>query len=346
MTTIYDVAEAAGVSPKTVSRVLNGEGPVKEKTRERVTEAIERLNFVPSQAARMMRRQKSGIIGVVTGAISGDATGSARGLPEIYLLQGVQSALSAAGKIAMIADTGDDDSRMPTLMRSFSQRRVEGLVVIASHHRQLTLTHPPADMPLVLANCFDGVQVPSVVPDDEAAQREAVNGLIERGHRRIAFLTLPIEALATKLRVKGYAAALEANGLKVDPRFVLAASEVDDPGALGIMLERLLSGDAAPPTAICCGNDYLAMQVCRILRSRDIAVPEDVSVLGFDDHHLITDHHHPRLASVELPYFAIGKRAAERLLQRIADGGNAGAEAVIERLIGPVHWRESVRTLK
>jgi LacI family transcriptional regulator len=87
MTTIYDVADAAGVSPKTVSRVLNGEGPVNEKTRALVTEAIDRLNYVPSQAARMMRLQKSGVIGVVTSAISAEVTGTAGGLPEIYILQ-------------------------------------------------------------------------------------------------------------------------------------------------------------------------------------------------------------------------------------------------------------------
>ncbi|MBR0555886.1 LacI family DNA-binding transcriptional regulator [Ciceribacter sp. L1K23] len=346
MTTIYDVADAAGVSPKTVSRVLNGDGPVNEKTRALVTETIRRLNYVPSQAARMMRLQKSGVVGVVTGAISGDATDIAGGLPELYILQGVQRVLSAAGKIAMIADIGDDEDRVPALMRSFSERRVEGLILISGHHRQVSLPPVSAGVPVVLANCFYGGGIAAVVPDDEAGQREGVTGLIDRGHRRIAFLTLPEGSLAARMRTEGYRSALAAGGLPFDPRLVLAAPDVgagDD--ALGAALDRLLSGEA-PPTALCCGNDHLAMRVGGLLQKRGRRIPEDLSILGFDDHRLITEHLHPRLASVELPYAAIGKRAAERLLERIADVGIAGSAAAVERLVGPVHWRESVRTLK
>ena len=345
MTTIYDVADAAGVSPKTVSRVLNGEGPVNEKTRALVTEAIDRLNYVPSQAARMMRLQKSGVIGVVTSAISGEVTGTAGGLPEIYILQGVQRVLSEAGKIAMIADSGADDQRLPALIRSFAERRVEGLVIISSHHRQLSLPDASSGIPLVLANCFDGSGISAIVPDDHAGQRDCVSGLIERGHRRIAFLTLPEGSLATQLRTEGYRAALDAGGLPVDPKLIRAAPHDADDQELASTLDVLLAGDL-PPTALCCGNDHMAIRVVGLLQRRGIRVPEDLSIVGFDDHRLITEHLHPRLASVELPYAAIGRRAAERLLERIADTGIAGSGAAVERLIGPVHWRETVRTLK
>lgn len=345
MTTIYDAADAAGVSPKTVSRVLNGEGPVNEKTRALVTEAIDRLNYVPSQAARMMRLQKSGVIGVVTSAISGEVTGTAGGLPEIYILQGVQRVLSEAGKIAMIADSGADDQRLPALIRSFAERRVEGLVIISSHHRQLSLPDASSGIPLVLANCFDGSGISAIVPDDHAGQRDCVSGLIERGHRRIAFLTLPEGSLATQLRTEGYRAALDAGGLPVDPKLIRAAPHDADDQELASTLDVLLAGDL-PPTALCCGNDHMAIRVVGLLQRRGIRVPEDLSIVGFDDHRLITEHLHPRLASVELPYAAIGRRAAERLLERIADTGIAGSGAAVERLIGPVHWRETVRTLK
>ena len=345
MTTIYDVADAAGVSPKTVSRVLNGEGPVNEKTRALVTEAIDRLNYVPSQAARMMRLQKSGVIGVVTSAISGEVAGTAGGLPEIYILQGVQRVLSEAGKIAMIADSGAEDQRLPALIRSFAERRVEGLVIISSHHRQLSLPDASSGIPLVLANCFDGSGISAIVPDDHSGQRDCVSGLIERGHRRIAFLTLPEGSLAAQLRTEGYRAALDAGGLPVDPKLIRAAPHDADDQELASTLDDLLAGDL-PPTALCCGNDHLAMRVFGLLQRRGIRVPEDLSIVGFDDHRLITEHLHPRLASVELPYAAIGRRAAERLLERIADAGIAGSGTAVERLIGPVHWRETVRTLK
>jgi LacI family transcriptional regulator len=229
-------------------------------------------------------------------------------------------------------------------MRRFAERRVEGLVLISSHHRQISLPDAPPGIPVVLANCFNNDRAPAVVPDDEEGQRSGVNGLIERGHRRIAFLTLPAASLAARLRTQGYAAALALSGLPFDPRLVIAAPE-DGDDTLDKVLEDLLFGDAAP-SALCCGNDHLAMRVCGLLRRRGISVPQDLSVLGYDDHRLITEHAHPRLASVELPYAAIGRRAAERLLERIAEKGFEGSGADIERLAGPVHWRESVRTLK
>ncbi|MEC9462762.1 MAG: substrate-binding domain-containing protein, partial [Pseudomonadota bacterium] len=140
-------------------------------------------------------------------------------------------------------------------------------------------------------------------------------------------------------------AALDAGVLPVDPKLIQAARDDADDQGLASTLDDLLAGDL-PPTALCCGNDHLAMRVFGLLQRRGIRVPEDLSIVGFDDHRLITEHLYPRLASVELPYAAIGRRAAERLLERIADAGIAGSGAAVERLIGPVHWRETVRTLK
>ena len=136
MATIYDVAEKAGVSPKTVSRVLNGDAPVGKATREAVEAAMDQLGYVRNNAARMMRATRSGLIGLVTGAITKDMTQPA-GLPDLFIVQGVQARLAEAGKTLMIADTAGRQDRIPALLRTFQEHRVEGLIYVADHHQKL-----------------------------------------------------------------------------------------------------------------------------------------------------------------------------------------------------------------
>ena len=348
MTTIYDVARAAGVSPKTVSRVLNGDAPVNEKTRAVVKAEIDRLHYVPSKAARMMRQQKSGLVGMITGAISATSILTRpAGLPEILILQGAQQFFARRAKILMITDTGGDHARIPELARVFLEHRVEGLVCVADHHQEVSLPDYFFAKPVVLANCFDAQGTPAVVPDDASGQFAAVDGLAARGHRRIGFLPLPLSSVAGQLRLEGYRRGLRARNLDFDPELVAAIAQVDgavEENVLGLALTTLLSL-ADPPSAICCGNDHMAMQVCSLLRQRGIDVPGRISIIGYDDHRLIAEHVYPKLASVHLPYFAIGTRAAERLLELVDSQDDADGRAAIERLHGPVVWRESVRSL-
>ncbi|MEY4696535.1 MAG: hypothetical protein RIT14_963, partial [Pseudomonadota bacterium] len=165
MSTIYDVARRAGVSPKTVSRVLNGDGPVGDKTREAVEAAMQALGYVRSNAARMMRAQKSGIIGLITGAISTrNQSTLQQGLPDLFIVQGIQRALEPSGMTLMIADTGGRKERVPKLIDTFLSHRVEGLIYVAEYHQDVTLPKLAEDTPLVLANGFDSHGTPAVLP--------------------------------------------------------------------------------------------------------------------------------------------------------------------------------------
>ena len=125
MPTIYDVARAAGVSPKTVSRVLNDEAPVNDKTRSAVRAAMRRLGYVPSRSARSLRSQRSGLIGLVTGAISITQDQPA-GLPDMLIVQGVQRVLSERQMTLMVADTGGDMAKVPELVRTFLEHGWKG----------------------------------------------------------------------------------------------------------------------------------------------------------------------------------------------------------------------------
>ncbi len=344
MATIYDVARRAGVSPKTVSRVLNGDAPVSAQTRDAVRAAMAALQYVPSHAARSIKSRKSGLIGLITGAIStaNDASSSA-GLPEIVIVQGAQAVVQKSGKTLLISDTGGQQDRVPDLIRTFREYRVEGLIFVADYHRRTDQDLAIDGLRTVLVNCYDEAGTPAVLPDDRAGQLALTRKVIAAGHRRIAFLTLSPAQEAARLRLAGFRQALSEAGIADAPELVAAADLFGSPGEHQLIwdaLDRLLRLDA-PPTAICCGNDRLAMAVYGILRDRGIAVPEQMSVVGYDDHRLISEALYPALTTAELPYSAMGARAAQLLLDMI-DAPEAAAPDAPLLVGGQVLMRGSV----
>jgi LacI family transcriptional regulator len=344
--TIYDVAKAAGVSPKTVSRVLNGDAPVNAQTREAVEAAMASLDYVPSSAARSMRSNKTGLVGMITGAISASPNQDEPvGLPEIFLVQGVQRALADAGLTLLITDTGGHSDKVAELAHTLLKHRVEGLIYVADYHREVQLPASLRGTPVVLTNCFDGAGTPAVLPDDEGGQEALVQRIAAAGHRRIGFLTLPDKQAARPVRLAGYQRALAAAGIAYDPDLVITGALIDpvhEYDYLWDALDRLLR---ASPTAICCANDKMAMRVCALLRQRGLRVGEDISVAGYDDYRIITEHMDPPLTSIELPYAAMGMRAAEKLL-RLINGTGKPNESARELVSGPVVWRNSVKTIQ
>lgn len=343
MSTIYDVARRAGVSPKTVSRVLNGDAPVGKGTREAVEAAMGVLDYVPSSAARTLRSNRSGLIGLITGAISHFHSGDGpAGLPDLLLVQAIQRGISPSGKTLMIADTGGDPDRVAPLVRTFAQHRVDGLVYVADYHREVSLPKFEGDCPVVLVNCFDAHGTPAIVPDDRSGQRDLVAALIRKGHRRIGFLTLPEDLIAARIRRQGYHDALDAAGLDLDPALVVSGyldGPDGDSGKLWQAIDRLLDLPD-PPSVLCCGNDAMAMRVYGILRTRGLRVPEDISVAGYDNHRTIAETLFPPLTTVELPYSEMGTRAGALLLSLIA--GEDLASAAPRKVAGSVFWRDSV----
>jgi LacI family transcriptional regulator len=342
MATIYDVAKAANVSPKTVSRVLNGDAPVGRQTRDAVNAAMAALGYVPSSAARMMRSNKSGLIGLITGAISANLAPTVAGLPEMLLVRGVQQAIASSGKTMMIADSGGRHDRVPELIKTFLEHRVEGLIYVAEYHQKVTLPPIPADTPIVLTNCFDDVGTPAVLPDDRRGQHDLVARLIAAGHVRIAYLTLREDIVATHLRRQGYRDAMVEARLPYDPALVQCGELVDPEGETQVLwdaIDRMLRLPD-PPTVFCCGNDRLALKVYGILRSRGLRVPDEVSVAGYDNYRVIAETLYPPLTTVELPYTAMGVRAAQRLLGLIS--GESLEDTGPAIVAGPVYWRGSV----
>jgi LacI family transcriptional regulator len=328
-----------------VSRVLNGDAPVNEKTHASVKAAMLKLNYVPSRSARSLRSQKSGLIGLVSGALS-IPHNEPGGLPDILIVDGVQRVFAERGMTLMVADTGGRADKVGDLIQTFLEHRVEGVLVVAEYHQKVALTAALRGTPLVLVNCFDDVGTPAVVPDDEEGEYALTKGLIERGHRRIGFLTLPEKVVARGLRLAGYRRALREARIAYDRALVITATLPGRerpfdrlPGAL----DELLALDS-PPTAICCANDIGAMQLYPLLAERGLRVPEEISVAGYDDYRILTELMHPPLTSVQLPYDAMGVYAAETLL-RLIGGDRVTRGPPTEVVAGPVVWRRSVRAI-
>ena len=303
------MAKRAGVSIKTVSRIVNDDAAVNAKTRAAVQKHLTHLNYVPNQAARQMRSGESSVIGLMTDVITTTPY-------SVDIVRGAQSALQGSHGTLLIASSEGDPEREQELWRMFRAHRVAGVIYAAMFHRSHDVGQPAFGESIVLANCYDvNDHRIGIVPDDEQGGYEQARYLLSRGHRRIGFITL-LEALdATYLRRSGIRRAFKDAGVSYN-------SDLELPGYVGKWpTETSIVRDAAfkllkyadRPTAIICGNDAVAMQVYSVAAELGVSIPQDLSLIGFDDLRLISETLYPKLTTVALPYFDIGKCAVEMM---------------------------------
>ena len=315
MATIHDVAEAAGVSIKTVSRVLNGGTEVTEKTRARIEQAMRTLEFTPSAAARMLRGRPTGLVAVIAEKLTTTPDSS-------EIIKGIQTVCEQLGKVLLIGETGGHADVADRLVADMRERRVEAILYATPFHREVSLQSLLGGTPTALANCFEAPgRYAQVVPDDEGGGYAAAQIVLQAGHRRIAFLQLIPGMVATKLRLRGFHKAMREHGVTPDPQWLIhgaEAGEADEFSHLADAVERLFAS-RQPPTAILCGNDKMAMRVIFILQRRGLRVPADVSIVGFDDFRLISEALDPGLTTVALPYREIGELSGRLVLEGAAD---------------------------
>lgn len=305
MVTLREVAKRAGVSIKTVSRIVNNDGAVSPKMREDVLKHLG--NYVPNQAARMMRGVESSLYGLMTDAIATTPY-------SVDIVRGAQSALNEKHQTLLIASTDGDPEREQELWRTFRSHRVTGVIYAAMFHQAHDVGRPDFQRSIVLANCFAPAgDRPSIIPDDEGGGYTQARYLLERGHRRIGIITLIPDIEATRLRAIGMRRAFAEAGVAFD-------AELERRGMVGpVRKEQMVAFDVARamlqeknrPTAIICGNDQVALQIFAAAASLGLSIPQDISVMGFDDLRLISETLRPQLTTVALPYFEIGRKAVE-----------------------------------
>ncbi|WP_369937467.1 LacI family DNA-binding transcriptional regulator [Xanthomonas tesorieronis] len=320
---IEDVAARAGVSMKTVSRVINGEPNVREQTRRKVEQTMQQLGYQPNPSARSLAGQRSYAV-----ALAYDN-------PSYYQMEiqnGVLAACRAQRYTLMLAPV--DRSRAD---------HADALVALARHqHIDGLLLIPPLtdDVPLLRRLDAEGIALACVSPrrqrdwpgvrlEERRAARELVGELVRLGHRRIAHVRgLPGHG-ATQWRLAGYRDALAAAGIAYDPRLVV-------PGRFeftsGVEAAERLLGQRPRPSAVFAANDEMAAGVLRSASLRGLAVPRDLSVCGFDDT-LVAQQVSPALATVQQPLQQMGRRALELLLSRVRTPQPPACETLTYRLL-------------
>lgn len=309
MTTIKQVATTAGVSFKTVSRVVNDDPNVSPSTRAKVLDAIEQLGYRPNLIARNMRMRRSHVLGLITEELATTPF-------AVNLIKGAQEAAWEAGFMLMVINNENNRERTNDAIQTLLERKVEGILYATMRHRVIDTPQHPTDTPLVLANCRDqNAHLTSVVPDDERGGYEATRALLESGRRKIAFINLEPAAIAAQERLQGYQRALAEANLPFREEWVQFTA--DGMPESGFRLASVLLEGTERPDALFCGNDRIAMGAYDAIRERGLRIPEDIAVIGFDNHDVIAAHLRPALSTMALPHYEMGHWAAEQLLRMI-----------------------------
>ncbi|BDO43543.1 LacI family DNA-binding transcriptional regulator [Cellulomonas sp. NTE-D12] len=316
-----DVAALAGVSHQTVSRVLNDHPSVRPATRRRVLDAVAALGYRPNLAARALVTRRSGTIGVLS-------SGSALFGPTSTLIA-IENAARELGlfvSLATLPAWSSDD--VASVLEHFMTEGVDGVVVLAAHDDAVEAVRSFASpVPVVMVGPM-ALPAPlrSVAVDHYAGARQAVRHLLDLGHRDVLHLAGPTDWLDARRRIEGWHDELAAAGIEaVEP------STGDWSADRGYAVGReLVAG--GPPTAVFAANDQLALGLLRAFWEAGLRVPDDVSVVGFDD----VDgsaHFVPPLTTVRQDFGRLGERCLQVLLETIAGGTPPGSELIPTSLV-------------
>jgi LacI family transcriptional regulator len=314
VSTLNDVARLAGVSTMTVSRVINDSGYASVETRARVNRAIAELGYMPNALARQLRSKRTKTIALVVTDIANPFFTT--------LARGVEDAARLKGYAVMFCNTDESVAEEIDYVRVLIQRRVDGVLLVPATDSSgsLELLRKHGLPVVVLDRRLSAGQVDGVRGDSEAGAYLAVRHLIDLGHSHIAVLTGPESVSTAQDRVAGYRRALADEGIPVDDELVVFGEFNEASGHE--MTERILA--ARPrPTAIFAGNNFIAFGAIQALREAALAIPDDMSIVVFDDlpQGWVLD---PFLTVVSQPAYEIGRQATELMLERLA--GDAPAE--------------------
>ena len=320
--TLRDVAEAAGVHAATASRALNPatRGLVNAETARRVIKVAESLGYRPNPIARGLKTSKSGTVGLVIPDLTNPL------FPPI--VRGIEDVLEPAGYSGLIVNTDNDPGREQAQVESLRSRQVEGLIVATAmiEHPLLEQLHREGVRMVMVNRRTEGIDVPSITPDDHAGISLAVDHLARLGHRRIAHLAGPATTSTGVVRARAFRNAVRDHGLDDNPALVAVCDYwTEDAGATA--LRGLLDAEVEF-TAVVAGNDLIALGCYDVFRERGIACPEDVSVVGFNDMPFL-DKLRPPLTTVAVPHHQVGVEAARMLLEAIDEPDRAARSVLL-----------------
>ena len=331
MATIKDVAALAGISYTTVSHVVNKSRPVSEEVRIKVEAAIKTLDYVPSAVARSLKAKTTATIGLLV----------PNSLNPYFaeLARGIEDYCERNGYCVILCNSDDNPDKQRSYLRVLLEKRIDGLIV-ASAGGDAVLAEGLAAVrtPMVIVDRgLEGVNADMVRIDHEYGAYLATRHLLELGHRDIATIGGPASTSVAQMRLAGFCRALREAGIEVPGERMLESDFTSTGGyaAAALLLET------NPPSAIFAGNDMIGIGVLRAAAERNIRVPSELSVIGFDDIQM-SRYVYPALTTVGQSILQLGEMAAEVLLRRIA----SPAMATDQRIVTPsIVLRESTAPL-
>ena len=322
--TIGDVARRAGVGRGTVSRVLNNRPNVDPETRARVQAVIDELDFVPSTAARRLSLGRSQTVAVVVPFLTRPST--------VERLRGIESGLVAAG-LDMMAMNVESAARRDAILRDIARpERIDGLILVSiAPHEDEVGRISATGLPVILVDAHHR-RLPRVVTDDVGGGRIAAQHLLDLGHRRLGFVgDVPRPGFgfaSSRLRLRGVEQALRAEGIALREEDIALAEHGRAPARASA---HAILARPGRPSAIVAASDTEAMGVLQAAAELGLAVPGDLSVIGYDD---IEAADFLGLTTVRQPLFETGERAVRRLVDRIAGTDDGPLREVLPVTLG------------
>ncbi|MCG9710588.1 MULTISPECIES: LacI family DNA-binding transcriptional regulator [Gammaproteobacteria] len=315
MVTIKQVATHAGVSFKTVSRVVNNDPTVKSINREKVLKAIKELGYRPNRAARLTRRKKSNIYAIIADELLN--------IPYTFdIIRGAQEVAWQQNKELLILNVNETQTSIDKAIESLFEYRVEGVIYSAMYHREVTMADELKGIPTILANCFPKTPIfPCVVPDEKQAGEEITSALISKGYKRIAFLNLNENIIAAQGRKEGVINAFKNHNLPLSNLLIESVIHAQ-PDGNEISNARAAASriiDEFKPDAIICGQDPMAIEIYFIVHDKGMQIGKDIGIASFDNWGDIPELLKPTLTTMALPHYAMGKWAMEYLINQRSD---------------------------
>jgi LacI family transcriptional regulator len=307
--TIRDVARLADVSIGTASKALNAGGRLKQETRDKVLAAAQQIGYRPNDLAQSLHRSRSMTVGIISSDSFGRFT-----LP---IVEALEQQLADQGIAIFMCNATDDPARERQHVDQLLGKRIDGLVVTSRRADERTPVGPlPAGLPViyVYSQPKDHSAL-SLVPDDVGGARLAMRHLLSLGRRRIAHITGPERFEAVRLRRQGYLESLAEAGIAPKASDYLSGEWSEQWGRDAVA--KLFDGRSRVPDAIFCGNDQIGRGAVDALRERNIDVPNDVAIVGFDNWNIMTEAARPPLSSIDMNLSMLGHEAGRMLLAMI-----------------------------
>ena len=320
MLTIKEIAQRANVSRTTVSRVLNNSGYVSEKARSAVLKVIEETGYVPSQHAKSLRTKKTKVIGVILPKISTETSSR--------LVKGIDEILSESGYQILLANTNLTPEKEIENLRLLKSRHVDGIILSATNTEpELMEEIRHLTIPFVAV----GQNMPGfshVVFDDYRAAKDAVQALIKKGHREIAFIGVSESDPAVGgLRKRGYLDAMKESGLPVEERWVRTG--IFDMESGKTCMKEIMEASGQKPTAVVAVTDRLAIGAIQHLKELGLSIPGDFAVVGMGASEL-SQFITPSLSTIDFMIEEAGKEAASLILKMLDDSEGKSIKRKVE----------------